>query len=102
MPMDTINLALVGISLGLALSFRPWRLMAAAFKAIRHLHPDYPLWRDFHYEYETDRLAIDLINGGSVLRAWVDDAAAAAADLDALAARDEASWRAEREGVLLY
>ncbi len=83
-------------------SFRPWRLMAAAFKAIRHLHPDYPLWRDFHYEYETDRLAIDLINGGSVLRAWVDDAAAAAADLDALAARDEASWRAEREGVLLY
>ena len=28
MPMDTINLALVGISLGLALSFRPWRLLA--------------------------------------------------------------------------
>lgn len=83
-------------------AFRPWRLMAAAFKAIRRLQPDYPLWRDFPYEYERDRLAIDLINGGSALREWVDDAAATAADLDALAARDETDWRAEREGVLLY
>jgi uncharacterized protein YbbC (DUF1343 family) len=83
-------------------AFRPWRLMAAAFKAIRRLQPDYPLWRDFPYEYERNRLAIDLINGGSALREWVDDAAATAADLDALAARDETDWRAEREGVLLY
>jgi uncharacterized protein YbbC (DUF1343 family) len=83
-------------------AFRPWRLMAAAFKAMRRLRPDYPLWRDFPYEYERGRLAIDLINGGSTLREWVDDAAAIAADLDALATRDEASWRAEREGVLLY
>jgi uncharacterized protein YbbC (DUF1343 family) len=83
-------------------AFRPWRLIAAAFKAIRRLQPDYPLWRDFPYEYERDRLAIDLINGGSTLREWVDDAAATAADLDALAAQDEADWRAERESVLLY
>ena len=44
--------------------FRPWRLVALAFKAIRAIRPDYPLWRDFPYEYETTRLAIDLINGG--------------------------------------
>ncbi|MBF0255707.1 MAG: DUF1343 domain-containing protein, partial [Gammaproteobacteria bacterium] len=43
-------------------SFRPWRLMALAFKAIRELWPDYPLWRDFAYEYEFDKLAIDVIN----------------------------------------
>ena len=83
-------------------AFRPWRLVAAAFKAIRRLHPDYPLWRDFPYEYESDRLAIDLINGGGALREWVDDPAAVAGDLDALAARDEADWQAERAGVLLY
>ncbi|MGE0580554.1 MAG: exo-beta-N-acetylmuramidase NamZ domain-containing protein [Steroidobacteraceae bacterium] len=83
-------------------AFRPWRLMAAAFKAIRRLHPDYPLWRDFPYEYERDRLAIDLINGGTALREWVDDATATANDLDALASRDETGWRAERESVLLY
>jgi uncharacterized protein YbbC (DUF1343 family) len=83
-------------------AFRPWRLMAAAFKALRRLRPDYPLWRDFAYEYERDRLAIDLINGGELLRQWVDDPAAEAADLEARAAADEAAWRAEREAVLLY
>ena len=45
-------------------AFRPWRLQALAFKAIRALHPDYPLWRDFPYEYEFGKLAIDVINGG--------------------------------------
>jgi uncharacterized protein YbbC (DUF1343 family) len=83
-------------------AFRPWRLQAAAFKALRRLRPDYDLWRDFPYEYERDRLAIDLINGGEALRHWVDDPAATAADLDALTAPDEASWREEREDVLLY
>ena len=33
-------------------TFRPWRIQALAFKAIRRLYPDYPLWRDFAYEYE--------------------------------------------------
>jgi len=83
-------------------SFRPWRLMAAAFKALRGLRRDYPLWRDFDYEYEQGRLAIDLINGGPQLREWVDDPSAGPADLEAIAAPDEAAWRAEREAVLLY
>jgi uncharacterized protein YbbC (DUF1343 family) len=83
-------------------AFRPWRLVAAAFKALRKLRPDYPLWRDFAYEYERGRLAIDLINGGELLRKWVDDPAAAPADLEAAAAADEAAWRAEREALLLY
>jgi len=82
--------------------FRPWRLQALAFKAIRRLHPDYPLWRDFPYEYERDRLAIDLINGSPLLREWVDDANAVAGDLDALALADESAWREEREAFLLY
>jgi len=76
-------------------AFRPWRLMALAFKAIRRLRPDYPLWRDFPYEYERDRLAIDLINGGPSLREWVDDAAAMPADLEVLARADELAWMAE-------
>jgi len=83
-------------------AFRPWRLMAAAFKALRQLRPDYPLWRDFPYEYERGRLAIDLINGGPLLREWVDDPAAVPADLDALAGRDEIAWRAECAALLLY
>ena len=82
--------------------FRPWRLMALAFKALRMLRPEYDLWRDFVYEYESGRLAIDLINGGEQLRRWVDDPAATPADLDGLAGADEASWREERAGLLLY
>jgi uncharacterized protein YbbC (DUF1343 family) len=73
-------------------AFRPWRLQALAFKALRRLRPDYPLWRDFPYEYETQRLAIDVINGGPSLREWVDDPVAAPGDLDALAAADEMAW----------
>jgi uncharacterized protein YbbC (DUF1343 family) len=83
-------------------AFRPWRIVALAFKALRGLSPGYPLWRDFPYEYEHDRLAIDLINGSPLLREWVDDPAASPADLDAAAGADEQAWRAEREPLLLY
>ena len=83
-------------------TFRPWRLQALAFKALRRLHPDYPLWRDFAYEYERGRLAIDLINGGPLLREWVDDASAMPHDLDTLTEADEAAWLAERAEFLLY
>lgn len=82
--------------------FRPWRLMALAFKAMRRLYPDEPLWRDFPYEYEHDRLAIDLINGSSLLREWVDDPAATPGDLDALARHDEAGWHQESAEFKLY
>ncbi len=83
-------------------AFRPWRLQALAFKALRRLQPDYELWRDFPYEYERGRLAIDLINGSELLRQWVDDPSAAPADLDVLATPDEDAWREAREPVLVY
>jgi uncharacterized protein YbbC (DUF1343 family) len=83
-------------------AFRPWRLMAAAFKALRTLRPEYPLWRDFPYEYEHGRLAIDLVSGSELLRRWVDDPGAAPDDLDSAAAADEAAWRDERAAVMLY
>ncbi|KHL26011.1 hypothetical protein PK98_05495 [Croceibacterium mercuriale] len=84
------------------LAFRPWRLQALSFKAIRSLYPGYDLWRDFPYEYEFDRLAIDVINGGPALREWVDDPAAEAGDLEAMASADEDAWRAECRPLLLY
>jgi uncharacterized protein YbbC (DUF1343 family) len=83
-------------------AFRPWRLQSLAFKAIRLLYPDYPLWRDFPYEYEFGKLAIDVINGGPGLREWVDDPAATPADLDAITIPDEQAWEEERRPFLLY
>ena len=82
--------------------FRPWRLQALAFKAIRRLYPDYEIWRDFPYEYELERLAIDVINGGPALREWVDDRAAKPGDLEILVTPDEQSWRETIEPHFLY
>jgi hypothetical protein len=84
------------------LTFKPWRIQALAFKAIRRLYPDYSLWRDFPYEYEHGKLAIDVINGGPLLREWVDDARAMPEDLDALATSDEQAWVNEHLGALHY
>ena len=83
-------------------TFKPWRLMALAFKAIRTLQSDYPLWRDFPYEYERGRLAIDLINGSPSLRLWVDDPAAKPTDLETIVRQDEKSWHSESQAYRLY
>ena len=83
-------------------AFKPWRVQALAFKAIRAIFPDYDLWRDFPYEYAFGKLPIDVINGGPALRQWVDDAAAEPGDLDALASPDEAAWRDESGNYRLY
>src|SRR3569623_518081 len=83
-------------------AFKPWRLQALGFKAIRALYPDYDLWRDFPYEYEFDKLAIDVINAGPGLREWVHDAAAGPGDLDAITRPDEAAWADTRRPHLLY
>jgi uncharacterized protein YbbC (DUF1343 family) len=83
-------------------AFKPWRVVALAFKAIRRLFPDYPLWRDFAYEYEHGKRAIDVINGSPLLREWVDDAGAGPGDLEALARADERAWASEREEYLRY
>jgi uncharacterized protein YbbC (DUF1343 family) len=83
-------------------AFRPWRVQALAFKVIRKLYPDYPLWRDFPYEYEQSKLAIDVINGSSLLREWVDDASATPTDLDAVTSPEEKAWASERRPFLIY
>jgi len=83
-------------------AFKPWRLQSLAFKAIRNLYPGYDLWRDFPYEYEFDKLAIDVINGSPLLRTWVDDTNAEPADLAALTLPDERDWQEQRRPYLLY
>ncbi len=83
-------------------AFKPWRVQALGFKAIRKLWPDYDLWRDFPYEYVFDKLAIDVINGGPGLREWVDDSEAAPGDLDAITTPDEAAWEESRRPFLIY
>ena len=80
-------------------AFKPWRLQALAFKAIRRLYPDYDLWRDFPYEYEFDKLAIDVINGSPLLREWVDDADASPAISTRWPFPTSATGRRQREAL---
>jgi uncharacterized protein YbbC (DUF1343 family) len=83
-------------------AFQPWRIQALAFKAIRRLYPEYDLWRDFPYEYEFGKLAIDVINGGPALREWVDAPDSTPDQLDAMTLADEQDWLQKRAQYLLY
>ena len=85
-------------------AFKPWRVQSLAFKAIRKLFPEYPLWRgkEFAYEYTKDVLAIDVINGSTLLRDWVDDDNAGPGDLDELTIPDEQAWAEQRRPFLIY
>jgi len=83
-------------------NFKPYRLSSLILKSIRFEYPEYPLWRDFHYEYETDRLAIDLLSGGTFLREWVDNHEAKPGDLEMRLSKDEKEWTVSIQEFLLY
>lgn len=82
--------------------FKPYRVVALGFKAIRNLYADYDLWRSFAYEYEFDRLAIDVITGCETLRLWVDDPKAKVADFEHFLAVDEKKWKDQVSDALIY
>ena len=82
--------------------FRPYRIAALMLKAIRREYPDYNIWHRLPYEYETERLAIDLLSGGTFLRKWVDDDNAEPGDFEAHLQKDEKAWTDIRAPYLLY
>ncbi|NLN75985.1 MAG: DUF1343 domain-containing protein [Armatimonadetes bacterium] len=82
--------------------FRPYRLVTLMLKSIRLNYPDYPIWRVFPYEYETERLAVDLLSGGTFLREWVDNPDAQPEDFEERLIEDERAWMEIRAPYLLY
>ncbi|NOY38063.1 MAG: DUF1343 domain-containing protein [Chlorobi bacterium] len=72
--------------------FKPFRLMALMLKAIRLEYPEYSLWRYFMFEYETERMAIDLLSGSDFLRRWTDDPGAETDDLEKKLTDNESEW----------
>jgi uncharacterized protein YbbC (DUF1343 family) len=82
--------------------FRPYRLIAMFLKTLRKTRPDYAIWRDFPYEYVTDRLPIDVIDGSKNLRQWVDDPDSGYGDIDARLTDEESSWLEESRRFHLY
>jgi len=82
--------------------FRPYRLGALLLKAIRLEYPQYELWHHLDYEYETGRLAIDLLSGGTFLREWVDNPAAQLGDFENQLVADDRIWTELRQPFLMY
>lgn len=82
--------------------FKPYRLAALLLKCIRLEYPAYTLWRHFPYEYETERLAIDLLSGGTFLREWVDDVQSTPDEFEQRMRVDEAEWSTQRAPYLFY
>ena len=82
-------------------TFLPVRTGLALLAAARRLHPGDFAWRSEPYEFVSDRLAIDLLTGGSAVREGIE----AGAPLRALTAGwDEAEreWLVVRRDFLLY
>jgi uncharacterized protein YbbC (DUF1343 family) len=82
--------------------FKPFRIVALMLKVIHQLYPKYQIFREFAYEYVTDRLAFDVINGSPSLREWIENPRAKPIDLERLLKKDEAAWIKARKPYLLY
>jgi uncharacterized protein YbbC (DUF1343 family) len=82
--------------------FRPYRLICAYLKCVHELHPAVPLWLPPPYEYEREKMPIDILSGDDRLRAWVEDKRAEGGDWDKYLRPSEEEWKGEREPFLLY
>jgi len=83
-------------------TFVPFRLTIGILKSIRLLYPDYSLWRKFDYEYELEKLPFDIINGGALIREWIDDTNSKTGDIEKILKRDEQTWFTSVEEIQIY
>ncbi|MBC7419782.1 MAG: DUF1343 domain-containing protein [Bdellovibrio sp.] len=82
--------------------FKPYRLIALMLKCIRELYPQYPIWRDFAYEYTAGLLAVDVITGGTHFREWVDRANSKIQELEKILKQDESAWVKKSRKYWIY
>jgi len=82
--------------------FKPYRLCHLFLKAVHQVHPDFDLWRKPPYEYETEKLPIDILSGNEELRHWVEDPKPHVREWDARMKRDEVRWAERVKPFLLY
>ncbi|MCB0391411.1 MAG: DUF1343 domain-containing protein [Bdellovibrionales bacterium] len=82
--------------------FQPYRLIACYFKALKNLYPELNLWRNPPYEYENEKMPIDILSGNNFLRNWVEDSAAEFNDLNKFLETDEKVWGEEYKKYFIY
>ena len=74
-------------------AFKPYYTTLVLLSVIRRLYPEQFAWRQPPYEYETERLPIDLLTGDAAIREGID-AGTPIADL-------EAAWQPELQKFLV-
>jgi uncharacterized protein YbbC (DUF1343 family) len=82
-------------------AFKPVLTGAALIRAFHRAAPDRPLWRQPPYEYEHDKLPIDILAGSPQFREQVEAGAGATRMAESWRA-DEDAFRALRAQYLLY
>jgi uncharacterized protein YbbC (DUF1343 family) len=82
-------------------AFKPYYTTLALLGAVRQLYPDQFAWRQPPYEYETERLPIDLLTGDDAIRRGLDQGIPVA-DLEAAWQGELARFMADRQEFLLY
>jgi uncharacterized protein YbbC (DUF1343 family) len=94
-----------GVSLHItnARAFRPFRTTVAILAAVRRMWPDDFAWLPPPYEYESEKLPIDILFGSPRLREALDRGGDfGPADLDALCAVDVDDWHRRTADCRLY
>ena len=82
-------------------AFKPVLTGAALIGAFRRALPDTPLWRQPPYEYEHEKLPIDILAGSEALRLGLEADTPVKAIADSWHT-DEQAFRAQRRPYLLY
>ncbi len=82
-------------------AFKPYYTTLALLWAIRQLYPEQFAWREPPYEYETERLPIDLLTGDAAIREGIDQGTRPG-ELEAAWQEELAGFMEARRGFLLY
>ena len=81
--------------------FKPYRMGLALLQALRATHPDRFRWLDPPYEYEREKLPIDILIGSDTIRRQVEQGL----DINLIESgweQDLPGFREKREPCLLY
>lgn len=81
--------------------FRPWHTAQVLLRELFHRMGDNFIWRDPPFEYEYERLPIDILNGSDQLRKWVDRRGSFD-ELKTLERKGYEDFLSKRASILLY
>ncbi len=82
--------------------FRPYRFISLFLKAFHNVHPTITWKLDPPYEYEFEKLPIDIISGSEKLKNWVEDSNPSIKEWNESLTEEELNWEKERKDFLIY